>query len=255
MFVEVCGAGPNVVLLNGTPAPATHLDPLARTLASRYRCLVPHLPGYGNSSFCHGVYELSAVGDELALDLAALGTTRAVFVGFSGGAYRALDLALRAPALVSGVITLSGLAGFEADERSAYRGMARVLREHGAAALEPTVAKVFASDQLPPGKSAQLGKWVYATPAASLARELDAFADAPDLTPKLRDLSCPVLARAGTADRALPYTKSQAIVCAVARGTLQLVPGAGHALLEEDFAATAEAVKAFLAQVKGSEAA
>jgi hypothetical protein len=42
-------AGPDVVLLNGTPVTPSHLTPLATRLAARYRTWNVHLPGYGRS--------------------------------------------------------------------------------------------------------------------------------------------------------------------------------------------------------------
>ena len=50
MFVHELGTGAPVVLLHGTPSPATDWLPLAEVLARSYRVLIPALPGYGGST-------------------------------------------------------------------------------------------------------------------------------------------------------------------------------------------------------------
>jgi pimeloyl-ACP methyl ester carboxylesterase len=98
-----------------------------------------------------------------------------------------------------------------------------------------------------PDRVCDVEAWVEATPPENLANELDTFADAPDLVGSLGSIACPVLARVGALDAAAPVAMSEAIVRAVARGRLEVVPNAAHALTLEEPAATADSVARFVA--------
>src|SRR6185312_11558362 len=95
MFVREVGSGPVVLALHGTPSPAEDFMPLAERLASKYRVLVPDLPGYGKSPApADAGYE--AVDGLVADMLAARGARRLrAIIGFSSGGYRALEMVLR----------------------------------------------------------------------------------------------------------------------------------------------------------------
>jgi pimeloyl-ACP methyl ester carboxylesterase len=89
--------------------------------------------------------------------------------------------------------------------------------------------------------------WLDAAPSEVIAQDLEAFADAPDLVPSLSNLRIPVVARVGAADAATPVAKSEAIVRACPSASLQVVDGAGHALVYEDVEGTRAAIRAWLA--------
>src|SRR6202035_5934108 len=85
-----------------------------------------------------------------------------------------------------------------------------------------------------PDDAADVMSWLSATPASVLAAELEAFVDAEDLRPRLRQLAIPFLARVGDLDQATPLAFSRDIVDSAAQGTLQVVAGCGHAIFYED---------------------
>ncbi len=225
------------------------LDPLAEALAPLHRVLVPHLPGYGKSPPLECPYSIARVGSLLEEALASRGVSECSIVGFSGGAYRALALALGATALrVTSLVTLAGLAGYDEDVRAAFRMTARMLRN--GADLRP----MWLSRMTAPGFArkfphhvAEVMAWLDAASHEVLAAEMDAFADAEDLRPKLASLQIPITARVGALDAATPPSFSAAIVQSVRNGHLQVVPGCGHALLYEDLPATVQAVQAAIA--------
>jgi pimeloyl-ACP methyl ester carboxylesterase len=88
--------------------------------------------------------------------------------------------------------------------------------------------------------------WATAAAAEDMANELEAFALSPVLD--VTAIRAPILARAGELDAALPFTASQELKGLAPDVTVQIVPGVGHALLLEDFAATAAAIEAHLAR-------
>lgn len=85
-------------------------------------------------------------------------------------------------------------------------------------------------------------EWVDTTTADALARELDALARSRDLRPELPALRSRVYARVGTLDRGCPPAWSEELAHLAPRGTLDIIPGCGHALLIEDANATIAAV-------------
>jgi len=88
--------------------------------------------------------------------------------------------------------------------------------------------------------------WLSATTAEVLAAEMDALAEVREVVPQLADVATPILARVGELDLACPVAKSKAVVRAAANATLEVVAGAGHALLYEDLEATVASVDAAL---------
>lgn len=245
LHVDERGSGSAVVLLHGSPTAPEHMAGLAERLSARWRVLLVHLPGYRRSS----PLEPYAMDHSHALveeALGARGVRRAHVIGFSGGGYRAIALACRGALDVLSLVVLAGAANFEEDEKkglTAYVGMLR-------AGVDPVpiVVDIMLSPRGRENASsvADITSWCSAISAEDLARELEAFVGAPDLRPRLAELDIPILARVGSIDAASPPERSKRIAAVARRGWLEEVPGVGHALLREDFEATAASIERHL---------
>lgn len=168
-------------------------------------------------------------------------------MGFSGGAYHALHLAVRHVLDVERLVVIGALADLSDDERSGLRATAQALRAGDS--LEGMPTKRFLAPEfavLHPKSCARVETWVRATTPANLALELDSLANSPPLLSRLVEYEGPVLARTGALDVAAPLYHARAIAEVCARGTAQIVYGCGHALLEEDTRETVRAVIAAL---------
>ena len=192
-------------------------------------------------------YAIPRVTALLARELAARGVAEAALVGHSAGAYRAFALALSGQVTVTHIVSVAGVAGYDADVRAAFRDFARIVREDGdlrplwlPRMAGPDFAETFPED------AADVMAWLDAAPRSVLAAELDAFADAEDLRPRLHELTIPITARVGESDRATPVALSRSIVENATHATLQIVAGCGHALFYDDREATVEAIAAAL---------
>jgi pimeloyl-ACP methyl ester carboxylesterase len=232
------GRGHPVVFLGGCPTPWDVLRPLAEAASLTHEAIELALPGYGDSPALTP-YTVEAAGAAIEATLVAAGVHACALVGFSGGAYRALAIAVAGRLRVTGVYALAGFCGFGAAEVAGLRGLAELVRS--GADLRPLAAARFLSAAFAarnPEAVAEVERWGTSTTSGVLAAELDAFAASRDLTERLRSLRLPVVARVGRADLASPPAKSGALVAACRGARLEVVPGAGHALVYEDLPGT-----------------
>lgn len=249
MLVRDVGVGPAVLLLHGTPSPATDWMPLADQLSSRYRVLVPDLPGYGRSP---GVDDptIERVGDLLHEMLRARGVTSlAAIAGFSTGAYRAFDLILRHAIETEIVVSIAGVACFDQEARELRRSLAQQLRAEPEYINSAEVRGLMHALMLSPARIAthpddveRVVGWRNVISAPALAAELEALAASRDLRPELAKLRARVYARVGELDIGCPPAWSEDIVRAAPHARLETVPGCAHALLVEDLVATNAAI-------------
>jgi pimeloyl-ACP methyl ester carboxylesterase len=223
----------------------TWAEPLVAELEITARVLIPHMPGYGKTA-PRLTFDWAAVHQELLSSLGSLGVQRPMLVGFSGGAWRALELAGEPQLGCRGVVCLSGIAALEAAERDGFRQFAQALRS--GADLRPLAGPRFLARRVnDPEAVAAVQGWIEAVAPASLAAELDSLASQPDVLPRVGALACPLLVRNGTSDLVCPPAKARAVSDAARDGQLELVEGAGHALMLEDADQTVTAVTRFIA--------
>jgi 3-oxoadipate enol-lactonase len=250
LHIEDRGEGAVVVLLHGTPTTPGHLRPLAERLSGRRRTLLVHLPGYGSSASLVP-YELDRAHELVEESVAALGVDRAHLVGHSGGTYRALAIAARGRLAVTSIVALSAVARFPEDVARGFVELAASLR--GGADLAPMMDELMLS---PAGRAHadwvdEVRSWAKVSSGEDLARELEAFAGAPDLREAIARLDVPIMLRVGALDRATPLARSQEITGVAKRASLQVIPEVGHAILCEDFEATVDAIARYLDVAEG----
>jgi 3-oxoadipate enol-lactonase len=235
LHVEDYGSGPAVMLLHGIPSAPGDFGPLVARLADGHRVLVPHLPGYGRTPPDAEGPSPDTILGRLERWLLDAGIARADLIGFSGGAYKAVAIALRGRVAVSRLILFAPVVGLDPDAAQSYRNVAAAARS-GAFDPRPSWLDRMASPGLAerdPATAARVLAWLDAAPPAVLCDEIEAMADAADLRPRLGDLTCRVLVCAGLVDQAVPLAWSRDVARRCRHGTLEVVEGAAHALLLE----------------------
>jgi pimeloyl-ACP methyl ester carboxylesterase len=100
LAVELCGAGPTLLLLHGWSLDRTSWSP-QKALADRFRLILPDRRGFGHSTAPPDI--ASEPADLLQL-CDRLGLERPVLVGMSQGGRVALEFALRHPERVAGLV-------------------------------------------------------------------------------------------------------------------------------------------------------
>ena len=105
----VCGRGEPLLFLHGVGHQASSWFEVAPAFASRYRVVVPDLPGHGESVPTSGDLRMATVVAGAERVLAAATRERpAIVVGNSMGAWLATLLALRHPERVSRIVLVNG---------------------------------------------------------------------------------------------------------------------------------------------------
>lgn len=229
MHIEVSGtegAAP-LILLNGIPSGPDWAAPLVQRAQTTHHVFVPHLPGYGRTPPLRP-YSWSAVMTQLEDALASRVRTPAAVVAFSGGVWRALELAVRGRLPIRGVLGIGGVAHLNDVERAGFRAFAAGLR--GGFDGTTIAAERFLASRRDDAAVDTVKAFVRAITAEALADELEAMASEPDLLPRLSSLPCPVVLRTGTHDVSCPPEKAEAIAAAVPNGRVELIEGGGHAL-------------------------
>lgn len=242
------GEGPFVVLLHGTVPGAATFDPLIAPLSRLRRLVLVSLPGYDGTAPAPGPFEMTESIEALAVALTDAGVRTFDVVGSSSGAYRALALALRNDVEVRRVVSLGGYARLANDHREGLLGLAAASRS--GADVASTAAQTMYSETYAaahPEAVARIAEYLASMPKGAAESELEACARSADLLPALRTCRTPIVARIGDADRAMPRERTEEIAAAAPNARVEIVAGAGHALLEEDAEATVASVLRALA--------
>ena len=222
-----------VLFLHGAGFTGAVFD--AQTAAFR-NAVAPNLPGH----LCAGEpASIAQFADAVERDVRARESNGVVLAGHSMGAAIALECALRKPAWLRAAVLIGGgarmrvapafLEGFERD----FEATARLLAGYFFA--EPSAERV---------------EWAVQTmlavgPTQTLRdfRACDAF----DALDRLGEITVPVLAITGEADKLAPAKHALALAGRVPGAEARIVPGAGHFVMTERPTETNEAIAAFLA--------
>jgi pimeloyl-ACP methyl ester carboxylesterase len=243
-IVSVRGQGLPVLFLHGSPSSPSAFEPLAEALSPHHRVFIGALPGY------RGVpplvpFELEALHLGIEATLRRESAEPWALVGFSMGSFHALSVALRRNVNVRAVAMLGAFPGVPEELRALVRESAKAIRSGAlpSEAFPPRMLSERFLAERPEARETTLA-WLRETTLDVLADELTAVADAQSLPLELAEF--PLLVRTGELDVATPVAWSEAVAAAARRVTLEIVPGAGHALLLEDFAGTRDSLLRFL---------
>lgn len=249
-------SGPPVVLVPSLFASAYAFRDLAPALAAEgHRVVIVEPLGMGTSSRPRGAdYSLTAQGRRLAAALDSLGVRRALVVGHSVGGAIGFRLAVERPELVTGLLSIEGGPA----ERAASKGLRSALEYapwiKAFGGIRVIRSQVRKSMQKSSGDAAWVTDSLVAEYTEGMGRNIDgtlraflAMADAKEpqkIAPQLGRITCPVLLMLGTAkhDGAPAADEVAALRTHVRDVRVELVPGAGHHIHEEQLAVVVAAI-------------
>ncbi|GAC1401134.1 MAG: alpha/beta hydrolase [Chloroflexota bacterium] len=236
IHARVSGGGPPdavpLVLVHGVIASSRYLLPTAALLAPDYRVFVPDLPGYGKSSKPVGALQVTQLADALLAWMEANTLDSAVLFGNSFGCQIIVDLAVRHPSRVSGLI----LVGPTVDPRAhAFLPQAAKL-VFDLFYERPSLFLVETYDVL------QMTPWRAFGEVRAMLRDR--------IEEKLPNLSMPVLVVRGGNDPIVPQRWVEEAASMIPNARLATIPGAPHAVNYSSPAPLAELTREFMNQIK-----
>lgn len=202
--------------------------PAAPLLAERFSLLRWDLPGHGRSQPAQGPFTIADLADAVVREADAAGLGRFAYAGVSIGGAVGLELALRHPDRLLGMVAVCSGAKFGTEE--AWHDRARQVRRDGTASLvEATVPRWFAPSftETQPAVSGALLESLARTSDADYAFCCEALAGY-DLRDQLAAITAPVLVIAAELDHVSTPADAEAIARAVQHGEFALVPDASH---------------------------
>jgi len=261
------GSGPAVIVLHGTMGGWDQSANIARTIGEDgYRYLSVSRPGYLGTPLGSGRTP-SAQADLCTALLDSLGIARAGVIGTSGGSPTALDLALRHPERVWGLVVVSGCAGRASTVRpplfvrlfaqlTRWSGPTRWLRslwardlDRSASFLIPdaeTRARTLAHPEMGP----LFTEFLLATVDEMYARMKGTLNDIENMgntDHPLEEMAVPTLIVHGTDDHMLSYADhARAFEARIPGAEMLTIEGGGHASLFTHRDRVRGAVTAFL---------
>lgn len=230
---------PAVVLLHGAGGDHLYWPPQVRRLHDQ-RIFAPDLPGHGKSPGlgCEAVADYSAYVLQF---LQALGLSRVVLVGHSMGAAIALDLGIRFPKRVLGLMLVGGGARLPVS--------AELLRTSSDSDTFPRAVKMLTRYSYGPRadpRLTELGAQRLAGARPAVLHGDLLACDAFDVLGQLAGVTAPTLVVCGSADRMTPPSLSAYLAQHIPGARLEIIPDVGHMLMSERPESFAEQLRLFI---------
>jgi pimeloyl-ACP methyl ester carboxylesterase len=221
------GTGPLVVLLHGVGLRAEAWAPLIDALSQTYSVLAPDMPGHGESAgFTHPPQDRLTLQDYTDAVVPLL-ERPALVVGHSMGALMALDLAVRHPGKLRGVVALNAVFEREAEAAKAVQGRAAQL--DGATPPDPTQTLTRWFGQSDSAERDACRTWLTTVEPAGYKAAYTTFAHAPGPSrADIAGLAIPALFMTGAEEPNSTPAMSQAMANLAPQGAARIVPDAAH---------------------------
>jgi pimeloyl-ACP methyl ester carboxylesterase len=122
MYYEIHGAGPSLVVLHGAYMTIELFGTLIPALAQRHQVIAVEFQGHGRTADIERPLTYEQLADDTAALLGHLGIAQADVYGYSLGGAVALQVALRAPALVRKLAVVSAAHASDGGYPEMYAG-------------------------------------------------------------------------------------------------------------------------------------
>jgi len=247
-FEDSGGDGPPLLFSHGFLMDHTMFDAQVDALADDYRCIRWDERGFGDTH-APGQFTYWDSADDAVGLLDHLGIDRAVLIGMSQGGFLSLRAALAHPDRVRALVLIDSAADLDdADTLNGNQAMMHVLEngteEEQAGVRQIVAGMILGDDEL---SSAWIPKWE-ALDLTQLVLAGQTLLTRDDISDRVGEISCPILAIHGTADAALDIGRARALAAAAVdhRGVVE-VEGAPHAANMTDPDQVNAAIAEFLA--------
>src|ERR1700681_149547 len=232
IFYEARGQGPPVLLLHPFPCHHEFWGPVAASLDSHYRLILPDLRGHGESEIGEGPALMQKHASDVARVLDAAGVGKAAFIGCSIGGYILFEFLRRFRARVSALALCDTRPQADTAEGRANRLKAAgaVLEQGTEPFIESMIPKLMgrttvgARPDLVEGARAMMRKMS----AEDISLVLRGMAERPDSVADLKSINVPTLIVIGEEDVLSTVADGELMRQNIAGSQLKVVPKAGH---------------------------
>lgn len=236
---------PALVLLNSIGCDIGLYDAAAPLLLADFRLLRLDTRGHGASDAPAGDYSLDLLAGDVLAAMDAAGIEKAAVCGTSLGGMIAMELALKAPQRLTGLVLACTSAAMDA---AAWQARIDTVRDQGLAAIAEMALGRFFSDAFRakhPEQVETVRAGLLATSAEGYAACGAAIRDM-DLLHRLPAITVPTLVIGGARDVSTPFEGHGDRIAAAIPGATTALLDAAHLPSIEAPAAFAGAVRAFL---------
>ncbi|GAA5165371.1 MULTISPECIES: alpha/beta fold hydrolase [Amycolatopsis] len=242
------GHGPAVVFSHGTLLDRTMFDPQIAALGDAYRTIA-YTSRAGTSR-----YGTERSLDDLVADCLDVvdGIDRFVLVGMSVGGFMAIELALKHPERLAGLVLVSTMAdAYTPEERARFGALLEPMNTEEpisaefAEAFVPVIFGPRTISENPGHVERWVRKW-RARPSRSVWGEYRSWIDREDRLGRLAEITLPTLIVHGEEDGGIPIARAEAMHARLPRSTFVRVPGSGHLVTEEAPEAVNRALRSFV---------
>lgn len=233
LFKKTEGKGQDVVILHGWTCDHTYVEPIAKTLSSRFRITLFDLPGAGQSAWPSHCKTIHDIADLLLPHL----PQQAAFIGWSFGGLVALSLAARHPERVRQWIGLATTPKFVEDAdwpglpKPGYQSLFPLGQEIGIKGLLRGFFEAeFAAFHPKPPSYHALMRLLETRPSMPLETWMAGLrlCDSTDLRKDFHLLKCPLDLILGEKDESIPLAAVEKIQKLNPRVRIHVIPQAGH---------------------------
>ena len=216
----------------------TMWQPQIERFSAAYRCLSTDLWGHGRSALLNSSsYSLEQLADEMWSFLQALAIDRFILIGSSVGGMWAVNLALKYPEAVAGLVLIGTYVGAEPEaSRKRYLEMIAI-GEKAQMMPNPLIEQIIPLFFAPstvnhrPQLIEQFRERLSQLKGERLADVLTigkAIFNRKSVLDQLPNIKCPVLVVVGKEDLSRPPSESEEMVAKLENAKLEIIPNAGH---------------------------
>ena len=242
--------GVPVVFIHGFPFDRAMWEPQVREVSKNRRVLAYDVRGHGRSTAGDGQYSMELFVDDLVMLLDHLKVERAVLCGLSMGGYIALRAAERQPERLSGLVLCDTKSGPDTDEARIKRAATIfAVKKYGVPKFANEFIKAVLTEKTLKTKPAVVGSLlnsILGNSPLGISGALLAMAARTDTTAALAKLTAPALILVGEQDKITPPSASEAMLKALPKAAMHVIPGAAHISNLENPAVFNEKLLAFL---------
>jgi 3-oxoadipate enol-lactonase len=250
IFYEARGKGPPVVVLHPFPCDHDFWGPVAASLDSRYRLILPDLRGHGESEIGDGPALMQKHASDVARVLDAAGVGKAAFIGCSIGGYILFEFWRRFRVRVTSLVLCDTRPQADTAEGRANRlKSADSVLELGTEPFFETMTPrllggttVSTRPDLVDGARAMMRKMS----AEDISLVLRGMAERPDSIADLKTIHCPTVIVIGEEDVLSPVSDGELMRQNIPGSQLKVIPKAGHYAPWEQPEAVGEILRQFL---------